>query len=93
MLKVCLNGRRHKVLLSLLFILGAATLCPCQQVALDLNSYYQFPLSLGVEYQSLTPLVTYPSGAPYALLDLGLSLRWPIPLLPVLQPTLRAGSR
>ncbi len=86
-----LRGRSHKVLLPLLFILCAATLGHCQQSQVDLNSYYQFPLSVGVEYQSLTPLVTYPSGGPFTVLDLGLSLRWPIPPLPVLQPTVRAG--
>ncbi len=86
-----LRGGRQNVLLALLFFLCDATLGHCQQPPVDLNRYYQFPFSVGVEYQSLTPLVTYPIGSPYTLFDLALSLRWPIPVLPVLQPTLRAG--
>jgi hypothetical protein len=86
-----LQGRRHKVLLALTFTLFVATFCHCEQSPLDLNTYYQFSLSVGVEYQNLTPLAAYPSGSPYTLFDLGLSVRWPIPPLPVLQPTLRAG--
>jgi tetratricopeptide (TPR) repeat protein len=81
----------RRVLLPLLIVLCAATSSYGQQATIDLNSYYRFPLSLGVEYQSLTPLVAYPYGSPYSLFDLGLSIRWPLPFLPVLQPALRVG--
>jgi tetratricopeptide (TPR) repeat protein len=80
-----------RILIPLLFILGTAIPGQGQQATIDLNSYYRFPLSLGVEYQSMTPLVSYQFGSPYTLFDLGLTIRWPIPPLPMLQPAMRAG--
>jgi len=87
-----LQGRRQKVLLALVFLLRSAALGHCQLPPLDLNSYCQFPLSVGVGCQSLTSPVTYPARSPYTFFDLGLSLRWPLPPMPVLQVTIRAGS-
>ena len=86
-----LLGRRQNVAYALLSFLLASTFAHSQQQGVDLNTYYQFPLSLGVEYQSLTHLVTYSWGSPFTVFDLSASVRWPIPPLPVLQPTLRAG--
>ncbi len=55
----------------------------------DLNEYYRFPLSLGVEYQNLTPF----GGArtDYNAVDLALNLRFPIPSKPSFQPFLQGG--
>jgi hypothetical protein len=86
-----LQSRRPNVLLSLALLLLAAPFSHAQQSPLDLNAYYRFPLSLGVEFQSLTPFAAYPVGAPYSLFDISLQVRWPIPPLPVLQPLLRLG--
>jgi tetratricopeptide (TPR) repeat protein len=91
MYKRTLGQYTHRVLLPFLIILCAAIPIHGQQATIDLNDYYRFPLSLSVEYQSLTPLVAYPSGAPYTVMDIGASIRWPLPFMPVLQPTLRAG--
>jgi hypothetical protein len=77
MCKRLLGMNSPRVLLLFLILLRAAVPSHGQQAAIDLNSYYKFPLSIGVEYQSLSPLVT--------------SIRWPLPFLPVLQPTLRGG--
>ena len=56
---------------------------------LNYNTYYRFPLSLSVEYQSLSPFDAY--GSQYNIFDLSAQVRWPIPSLPILQPTLKAG--
>jgi hypothetical protein len=82
---------RKGQLLSLALVVLAAPLSQSQQSQLDLNTYYRFPLSLGVEFQSLTPFAAYPVGAPYSLYDISLQVRWPIPPFPVLQPLLRIG--
>ena len=87
------GGRRDRrtgigVLLLLLVTLPGVA----QQDRLDLNSYYQFPVSLGAEYQSLMPATAYPWGAPYSVFDISLNVRVPIRPLPVLQPLGRIGA-
>ena len=84
-----LQGRRRCVMLLLLCFLFAAALASPQAPVLNYNSYYRFPLSLGVEYQSLSPFAAY--GSQYNIFDLSANLRWPIPAVPVLQPTLKGG--
>jgi hypothetical protein len=71
------------------FVLTSA-LADAQQSQLDYNAYYSFPLSIGVEYQSLSPFSLF-EGAPYTAFDLSANVRWPIPALPILQPTLKGG--
>jgi tetratricopeptide (TPR) repeat protein len=85
------SGHGYHGFLVLLLLSAAVLPVNGQQSASDLDSYYRFPLSLDAEYQSLTPLAAYPFGAPYAVYDLGLSVRWPLPFLPSLQPALRGG--
>jgi hypothetical protein len=75
-------------IVGLCFLFNVALAFP-QSTELNYNTYYRFPLSLGVEYQSLTPFTAY--GSQYNIFDLSVQLRWPIPSLPVLQPTLKAG--
>jgi hypothetical protein len=55
----------------------------------NLNRYYRFPLSVGVEYQGYTPFGQY--GSQYNIFELGGVIRWPIPPLPLLQPIVKAG--
>jgi hypothetical protein len=71
------------------FFLLAGTLCFSQSPEIDYNTYYRFPFSLGVEYQSLSPFATY--GSQYNIFDIAAVLRRPIPSIPVLQPSVRAG--
>ena len=85
------KSRRREVLLPVLVLLVAAPVAHSQQAQVDLNTYYRFPFALGLEFQSLTPFAAYPVGAPYSLYDVSFQLRWPIPLLPVLQPLARIG--
>lgn len=87
----CNGALEVKRNLALLYLLLSAAIASSQQAQVDLNTYYRFPLSLGVEYQSMTPFNAYPSGSPFNLYDLSLNVRWPVPPLPVLQPLLRAG--
>jgi hypothetical protein len=53
------------------------------------NYYYRFPLSIGLEYQTLTPLGSY--NTDYNIFEVSGNIRYPIPRLPVLQPFLRVG--
>ncbi len=84
-------GRGKYCAFAVLCFLFAAALAFPQSLGLDYNTYYRFPLSFGVEYQSLSPFVTYDEGSPFNIFDLSFQVRWPIPSLPVLQPTATAG--
>ena len=55
----------------------------------DLNYYYRFPISAGFEYQVYSPFGEY--SATFNIFDLSISARIPIPGLPILQPTAKAG--
>jgi tetratricopeptide (TPR) repeat protein len=70
-------------------LLAAAVSLSAQGTATNYNLRYRFPLSLGVEYQNLSPFANY--GAQFNIYDISANLRWPIPSLPVLQPTVKAG--
>jgi hypothetical protein len=59
------------------------------QSKIDYNSYYRFPVSAGVEYQTLSPFATY--GGQFNLFDLSMAVRVPLPELPILQPAARIG--
>ncbi|MBL8966548.1 MAG: tetratricopeptide repeat protein [Spirochaetaceae bacterium] len=60
-----------------------------QDRGLDLNTYYHYPFSIGGQYQSLSPFGNYRSA--FDLYDLAAVLRYPLPRLPTLQPSLQAG--
>ncbi|MBN2050045.1 MAG: tetratricopeptide repeat protein [Spirochaetales bacterium] len=61
------------------------------QDTVNLNDYYKFPLSVGVEYQSLTPLSAFEEGGPYTAFEAAINVRIPIPAFPLLQPAVRGG--
>jgi hypothetical protein len=85
-----LLGRVQKVTLFSVIILAFATIhAYSQETQIDYNSYYRFPISIGVEYQSLSPFADY--GSNFNIYEIAAHLRWPIPRIPVLQPTLRLG--
>jgi hypothetical protein len=56
---------------------------------LDYNEYYRFPVSIGVEYQTLMPFMAY--GSTFNIFGLAVDVHVPMPRLPVVQPLLRAG--
>ncbi len=84
-----LRGRGPKVLLLTACVLLAPTLAFPQTQEQDFNSYYRFPLSLGVEYQSLSPFGAY--GSQFNIFDLSVAVRMPLPPIPLLQPVAKAG--
>jgi hypothetical protein len=60
-----------------------------QTPGLDYNSYYRFPFSVGIEYQSLSPFSDYAAG--FNIYDLSLQIKRPLSSRPELQPGLRLG--
>jgi hypothetical protein len=79
--------RASLVLLLFLCCTGAAF----SQQSVNFNQYYRFPISVGVSYQSLSPLGDY--GTDYtSYFDLSGIVRLPLARLPVLQPLLQAGA-
>jgi hypothetical protein len=57
---------------------------------IDYNDVYRFPLSVGFEYQSLSPFTDY-GFLPASYYDLSASVRFPLQKLPSLQPFAKAG--
>jgi len=78
-----------KVIFTLILVMFCFIYSFAQKVNLNYNEYYRFPLSVGIEYQSLSPFSDYAST--YSIFDLSANVRWPIPLKPVFQPSLRIG--
>ena len=80
---------RAKWILALAASLAFAIGVSAQTEKLDLNSYYRYPLSVGAEYQSITPFGDYKSN--FDLYDISAHIRYPIPKLPSLQPSFQGG--
>lgn len=70
-------------------VLALSTGLFSQNTVIDYNQYYRFPLSVGIEYQNLSPLSDYASS--YSIFDLSGNIRVPIPSRPVFQPSFRLG--
>jgi transglutaminase-like putative cysteine protease len=68
---------------------GFSQSLPQQPAAVDFSSYYRFPFSLGVEYQSLTPFGAF--GKTFNTYGLAMSARMPVPSIPSIQPSLDLG--
>ena len=87
---VIMFGSRHVRLIGLMtiavFFLGAGVAAAQEE---DLNVRYAFPVSLGAEYQMLTPFGSYAGG--YNVFEAGVSVRVPIPGAPTFQPVARLG--
>jgi hypothetical protein len=85
-----LLGRVQKVSFLILFFSTFATIQGYgQERGVDYNTYYQFPISCGIEYQMLNPFGSY--GGTFNIFDISAQVRYPIPTLPVLQPTAHLG--
>ena len=76
-----------RVLLVIL-VLGTAGVLGAQRI--DYNGIYRYPVSLGFEYQSLSPFIDY-GFIPTAYYDLSFSVRVPLAALPPLQPFAKLG--
>jgi hypothetical protein len=60
-----------------------------QSSEINYNDYYRFPISIGVEYQALSPFSDY--AANYNIFDIAAKVRWTLPPLPSLQLLLNVG--
>ncbi len=60
-----------------------------QVTEIDYNTYYRYPLSIGMEYQNLTPFADY--GSNYNIFDLSARIRWPFLKSSVFIPTASLG--
>ena len=69
--------------------LWVTAFCGAQEPTGDLNDYYRFPFSVGIEYQNLSPFAAYGSG--FNVFELSTTVRRPVPSIPMLQPAVRVG--
>ncbi|MCF6334510.1 MAG: hypothetical protein L3J12_02055, partial [Spirochaetales bacterium] len=76
-----------KTVLLIVFFLTSTFLM--SQEKTNFNTFYQFPLSLGVDYVDLSPFVDY--GFDATLTEISGSVRYPIPTFPQLQPMVQFG--
>jgi len=60
-----------------------------QNTSINYNSYYAFPVSVGFEYETLSPFATY--GSEFNVFQLSGNVRIPLPRQPLFQPTIQAG--
>ena len=81
--------RRAKLTFWILFFCCVVTSTTAQDTLTNLNTYYQFPLSVGFGYEALSPFAEY--GALYNTFDLSANVRLPIPRAPVIQPIAELG--
>ena len=88
-MKHAIYPSRIVIVLLGLFLLLTATPSFSQDASQNLNTYYQFPLSVGIEYQNYSPFAEY--GSTYNIFELSGNVRWPIPPLPILQPMVKGG--
>jgi tetratricopeptide (TPR) repeat protein len=77
------------LLVSLLAISAEASQQAPNPAPVDLNSYYRFPFSMGVEYRSLNPFGAF--GKDFNIFSVQSDFRLPLPALPRLQPTVSLG--
>ncbi len=80
---------KRRALAALLLAAALASASWAQAQGVDYNEYYRFPVSVGVEYQSLTPLQSYDGD--YNIFDVSAAVRYPLPALSVVQPFARLG--
>jgi hypothetical protein len=83
------NAVQRSVRLALVLLSWTAAAGFAQEARQDLNRYYRFPLSVGVEFQSLSPFAGY--GRDFSAYSLEAGLRVPLRRLPSLQPSLQLG--
>ena len=57
---------------------------------INYNEYYQFPVSMGIEYNSISPFSGY--GSDYNVFEVAASFRFPFGSAPVFQPFIQAGT-
>lgn len=87
------GSRLHFLVLTvvaLLLIVPSVT----AQVVIDYNEYYQFPLSAGAEFRTMSPIATSDNptlGRDTAMTEISANARYPLPMFPMVQPFVRMG--
>ena len=76
------------VLAGLIMLAASSVLC-AEEDRTDYNGYYQYPFSMGVEYQAVTPFSAY--GPDFNIYEAAANFRLPLTDAPVLQPLLQIG--
>ncbi|OHE75939.1 MAG: hypothetical protein A2413_07690 [Treponema sp. RIFOXYC1_FULL_61_9] len=79
----------HACAVAILLAAGGAIRAEAQNADPDPNEYYRFPLSLGLQYKTMTPLADY--RARYNLFDLSAAFRLPLSAMPAFQPSVEGG--
>jgi len=79
----------NKVYVTFYFFLFLLSFLFTQNTSINYNDYYRFPLSIGVEYQSLSPFSDYASD--FNIFDISTNLRLPLPPVSTIQLLLKLG--
>lgn len=79
----------NRIVIAFLCLLMVNLPLGAQQRSVDYNQYYRFPLSIGVEYQSLSPFAEYKKD--YNIFEVASNILVPLPRLPSIQPYFRLG--
>jgi tetratricopeptide (TPR) repeat protein len=74
----------------LLFVLIFSLQNMISQEKTNFNQFYKFPISIGLDYAELTPFSDV--GFDSTLTEIALNVRYPIPSIPQLQPSLQLGA-
>lgn len=83
----------HRVALAVFSLLMIATTAFAQE-AIDYNEYYQFPLSTGAEFRTLSPFATVANptiSRDTAMTEIAAVSRYPLPFYPMVQPFVKMG--
>ena len=80
----------YPVILFIIYIFGSINVSAEPNEKTNYNIYYQFPFSMGVEYNSVSPFSAY--GSAFNIFEIAASFRLPLSSIPSLQPSLQIGS-
>jgi len=83
------RARRFRIILWCILLVFPLLSVTARGEEMNFNHHYRFPLSIGLEYQTLTPLGSY--NTDYNIYEASVNIRYPIPRLPVLQPFVQLG--
>lgn len=83
------DKKGRKSLIFLYFLMALAINANSQEPPDDLNNYYRFPFSIGLEFQNYSPFAEY--GSQFNIFEFSAHARYPLPFLPLLQPLAKIG--
>ena len=83
------GSRVHVALLTIAVFLLIVPTVAAQQV-IDYNEYYQFPISAGAEFRTMSPTKAKIS-RDTAMTEISANARYPLPMYPMIQPFVKMG--